>query len=202
MSIAFDYDVISTDESAGVMEVLYTHAVYGDVLVGVRLPLVGESREAVIIQAAPTAIWEPRVIAYDVPPVGLKGSIGSGPVDVRTPLQVAKDNKLAEIALWRYVSETGGVMVGGSKIRTDRESQAQVTGAFTCLSQGLVQSIDWKASDGSWVTLGLPQVTAIATAVSQHVQSCFTAERELAALVAAALTVEDVQAISTPVEVL
>jgi hypothetical protein len=41
-----------------------------------------------------------------------------------------------------------------------------------------VTSIDWKGNNG-WVTLTLPEVTFIATAVANHVRDCFTKEKEL-----------------------
>ncbi|MEN6402942.1 MAG: DUF4376 domain-containing protein, partial [Armatimonadia bacterium] len=94
--------------------------------------------------------------------------------------------------------ETSGVVVGGAKIRTDRESQATVTGAFVTLSQGLVQSVDWKAEDGVWVQLTLAEITPIAAAVASHVQACFTAERLLAQQINAAQTIEEINAVHFP----
>lgn len=113
-------------------------------------------------------------------------------------LEGAKIRKLAELADWRYQQEIRGVMVGGARIKTDRESQAIVTSALISLSQGLATSIDWKAEGGVWITLGLPEITGIAQAVVSHVQACFTLEKQFSIDVANAQTIEDVQSITFP----
>lgn len=128
------------------------------------------------------------------------GPVFDPPSETLPPTTVAdaKKRKLAELAEWRYKRETAGVTMGGARIKTDRESQATITGAFLSMSQGLIQSVDWKASNNQWVQLGLVEITAIAQAVSAHVQSCFTLERQYAELVANANTIEAVQAIVPP----
>lgn len=113
-------------------------------------------------------------------------------------LEGAKIRKLAELADWRYQREIAGVMVGGTRIKTDRESQAIVTSAFISMSQGLVSSIDWKAEGGVWVSLGLSQITGIAQAVVSHVQTCFSAEKLLSIEILALDTIEAVQAFILP----
>lgn len=120
--------------------------------------------------------------------------------DTRTPLEKAQAAKLAEIAAWRYAQEVNGVNVGGANIRTDRESQGSVGNALQSLKEGFVTTVSWKAANG-WVELGLPQIEGIAHAVAQHVAACFRQERQLAELVDAATTVEEVQAISMPLSI-
>ena len=44
-------------------------------------------------------------------------------------LEELKSRKLADIAAARYAQETGGLALNGMTIRTDRESQALITGA-------------------------------------------------------------------------
>jgi len=114
---------------------------------------------------------------------------------VQTP--ATKDNrdaKKAALAAKRYEVEIGGIEIAGAKVKTDRESQASLTGAYTSLQAGLLTGIDWKAEDG-WMTLDLEACGQIAQAVAVHVQACFTHEKELAALIDAAETVEDLKAI-------
>jgi hypothetical protein len=110
----------------------------------------------------------------------------------------AKVVKKQEIAAWRYRIEVSGISVNGARILTDRESQAQLTGALMSLQAGLLQSINWKDANGAFVALTLMEVQAIATAVAQHVQSSFDAEKDYCAQVDAAATVEEVQAITLP----
>ena len=106
----------------------------------------------------------------------------------------AKDAKKAALAAKRYEVEIGGIEIAGAKVKTDRESQASLTGAYTSLQAGLLTGIDWKTEDG-WVTLNLATCEAIAQAVASHVQQSFSREKELSALIDAAETVEDLQAI-------
>lgn len=80
------------------------------------------------------------------------------------------------IAESRFALETKGVEVGGVTIRTDRESQASLSGAVVALSRNPDSLIDWKGADG-WVRLDKAQVDTLADLVYSHVQRCFSAER-------------------------
>ncbi|EHJ8504963.1 DUF4376 domain-containing protein [Salmonella enterica subsp. diarizonae serovar 47:k:z53:[z84]] len=82
-------------------------------------------------------------------------------------------DKLADI---RYRKETGGIELEGLKILTDRESQAQLTGAYQSLASGLITQTDWKAADG-WMTVTKEQIEPVARAVAVHVAKCFAAEK-------------------------
>lgn len=116
------------------------------------------------------------------------------PEVVPPTLNEVKAAKLAELVAARYTEEVGGIVVNGVTIATYRESQAMLTGAYVSLKQGLMQSVNWKGDDG-WVTATLTEIEPIAQAVGQHIQACFTKESQLAAQVAAAETVEAVNAI-------
>jgi len=167
----------------------------------------GAALDAFIMAYAPTAWFERKEAVADGSPDAsldfLSGVLGveQGAGAVSLPadtLEGAKARKLAELAEWRYRREIGGVVVGGARIKTDRESQATVTAALISITQGLATSIDWKAEGGVWITLGLPQITGIAQAVVAHVQACFTLERQYSQDIAAATTIEAVQAITFP----
>lgn len=93
------------------------------------------------------------------------------------PLDVVRDLKLTEIANNRYALEVGGVALpSGMKIKTDRESQSLIASAMLRVQRNPVLQIDWKGENG-WVKLDKAAVEAIADAVGNHVQTCFTAER-------------------------
>jgi hypothetical protein len=97
---------------------------------------------------------------------------------------------LDDLADHRWRIETGGVTLpDGSRILTDRESQAQLTSAYQSLSMPFVDSIDWKAAEG-WVTVTEAELRPIAQAVAQHVQWCFKAERQVSEQIAAAESAE------------
>lgn len=110
-------------------------------------------------------------------------------------LNEAKDVARARVAHARWTAETGGMVLQGMAIRTDRESQSLITGAALKALQDAEYVCSWK-TDAGFVDLSAPQVLAIADAVRAHVQECFDHERALNALVDAAETVEDLEAVT------
>ena len=106
-------------------------------------------------------------------------------------LQDARDSKKAEIAAARWEAETAGI----DGIKTDRESQALITGAALKAMQDSTYSCRWKTESG-FVELTAPQILAIADAVRAHVQGCFDREAELVALIEAAESTEELNAIT------
>ena len=114
--------------------------------------------------------------------------------EIAGKLAAAKSAKNSEIAAARYAAEIAGVAVGGVTIRTDRESQALITGAALKATQDGTYSCTWKSESG-FVTLDASTIIAVADAVRTHVQTCFDAEAAKCALIDAAQTVEDVEAV-------
>ena len=102
--------------------------------------------------------------------------------------------KKAEIAAARYSAETSGIEFAGAHIKTDRESQALITGAALSATQDPGYSVVWKA-EGGFVTLSAEQIIAAAQAVREHVERCFSREAELVAAVDAAKSAKAVRAI-------
>lgn len=84
---------------------------------------------------------------------------------------------LAEVAAKRWQVETGGILIGGTPIATDRESQAQLTSAYTSLKGGLIANTTWKAADGNFTLVTLAEIEPVAQAVATHVRACFAAEQ-------------------------
>jgi hypothetical protein len=110
-------------------------------------------------------------------------------------LEDYKKLKLEEIAAKRYEFEVSGLTIGDTMIDTSRTSQAILTAAYISLKNNLISSVDWKGRDGVFVTLDLATVEMLSTAVSTHVQTAFTKEKNLTILVAAATTKSEVDAI-------
>jgi len=104
-------------------------------------------------------------------------------------LAAAKAEKLAALAALRFARETAGI--GG--FRTDRESQALLTGAALAATLDPDYTVDWKGEAG-WVTLDAVQLLGAAQTVRGHVQACFSNERAHAAAIAALTTIADVDA--------
>lgn len=184
----YTYEIISVNQQAKCMEIVYRAEGRQPMHIGARLPFVNEPLENVVKQYAPIVMWEQEDLPLSIPTVGVTGWIG---MEEKT-LEDVKREKLEALAAWRYDLEVGGITLGSSIIRTDRESQALITGAFTTLKEGFVPYVDFKTASGAWIQITLAEITPIAQAVAQHVQTCFTAEKNLMARIHAAETIEDI----------
>lgn len=193
--IPYTYEVIESTPKG--MLLRYTSEGRDPVLVGTHAPRPGESLDAIAWQYSPVVAWAAADAVGGVVPVGTTGSY-TPPTEEPETLQTKKAKKAAEIAEWRYAKETKGIQIAGVKVRTDRESQATISGAYSSLRDGLIQSVDWKAANGTFVTLTLQEITAIAQAVAQHVQGSFTREKELLTELSSLQTIEAVEAMVVP----
>lgn len=203
MSIEYTYEIVSVDEAARCMEVVYASPGKQTMHVGARLPYQGESLDQVIAMFAPTELWAERELVVVPPQVGYKGSwsqaIEAHVQDEATQtIEGARANKLREIAAWRYAREIGGITFSGVTIATDRESQQKIIGALAGLKDGFAASLDWKAADGQWISLSAEMVTAMSKAVFEHVQSCYQMEKLYSGMVSSASSIEEVANIVLP----
>lgn len=106
-------------------------------------------------------------------------------------LEAAKSAKRAEIAAARFEAETAGI----EGIKTDRESQALITGAALQAIVDYDYECRWKTSEG-FVHLSAEQIKHIAQLVRLHVQSCFDREAELCGLIDKAETPDELGGIA------
>ena len=123
---------------------------------------------------------------------------GSGQIvenDLTPTRDELKAAKRAEIAAARYAAEISGITLNDVSIRTDRESQALITGAALAASHDENYSVTWKAKNG-FVTLTAAQIIAVAQAARQHVQSSFDREAALQAAIDAAETEAELNGIT------
>lgn len=72
-----------------------------------------------------------------------------------------------------------GATIAGMPIGTDDKTQTRIVGAAFAAYMNPDYSVDWKMSDGTFVTLTGEQVIAAAQVVRAHVQKCFDREAEL-----------------------
>ena len=98
------------------------------------------------------------------------------PVPSTKTLADLKVDVAQKIAASRYSLETAGIDFYGTRIKTDRESQATLNAAMTAVARNPLLKIDWKGENG-WVKLGKAEVESISDAVIAHVQACFSAEK-------------------------
>lgn len=87
------------------------------------------------------------------------------------------------VAAKRFKVETGGVVINGMKIATDRESQAMISGAFNYVSVETSATLSFK-TDAGFVSLNADEVRTLALAVGKFVQSCFEKEAEVSVQIA------------------
>ena len=109
-------------------------------------------------------------------------------------LDELKAQKKAEIAVARYAREIAGTTVNGITIDTGRDSQALITGAALAAMLDENYSLNWKTPSG-FIHLVAPEIIAVAQAVRAHVQESFDREGELVALIDAAQTKDELNAI-------
>ena len=121
-------------------------------------------------------------------------------VDLRVPdnLALLKDRLKAKLADVRYQHEVGGVTINGSLVKTDRESQATITGAYARASVNPATTVSWKADNG-FVTIDAEEIAMFGDAVFDHVQGCFSHEKHFTELIDGAETVEALMAIDIDV---
>ena len=87
MSITYTYTVVSVDEAARCMEVVYTAEGYPTQHIGARLPYEGEELESVIRMFSPVLYWEEQSKPVVAPSVGVSGTLAPIPVVVEAPEQ-------------------------------------------------------------------------------------------------------------------
>ncbi|WP_436030976.1 DUF4376 domain-containing protein [Rhizobium rhizogenes] len=81
----------------------------------------------------------------------------------------------AYAAAKRYVVETGGIVINGMSVMTDRQSQSLITGAYNYVDANPDVTVQFKTTSG-FVELTATQIKAVANAVAAHVQASFAAE--------------------------
>jgi len=116
------------------------------------------------------------------------------PLPLEPTLDELKAQKKAAIAAARYEAETSGTTVNGVLIDTGRDSQALITGAALAAMLDENYSLNWKTASG-FIHLTAPEIIAVAQSVRAHVQNCFDREGELVALIDAAQTKDELNAI-------
>lgn len=125
--------------------------------------------------------------------------IGGVPKHVRILVDLTAAELMAYAAQKRFAVETGGISVDGVGVRTDRESQAMLSGAYLAVQSNPDRTINWK-TDSGFVYLDATAMTKIAESVLCHVQSCFDIEAHTAAAINAGTitTFEQIDAAAWP----
>ena len=105
---------------------------------------------------------------------------------------------MSRLAALRFDFEVNGITLAkGLRIKTDRESQSQLSNAYVTLSNGLIPDTDWKVANG-WQLVDLEQIRPIAKAVAAHGRGCFRGERLVQTAINEASSMDDIEAIDIP----
>lgn len=112
--------------------------------------------------------------------------VDQAPTDVRQVWQFpgwadVPTDTLVAVAARRFIAEVAGITVAGVSVYTDRTTQNKLTAAAFRALRNPEYTVDWKCTNGSFITLNAEQITAIADAVGDYVQACYTREGELVA---------------------
>lgn len=146
----------------------------------IETPSVFECENAIIPKSA---IPGYQVVDVELPPgfaangyEWIGGALSEKPRSIEE-VDTAKAALKNDVTALRYAKETVGITLqNGAQIKTDRESQATLNGAYTSLKEGLILDTPWKAANG-WVPVTFAEIAPIAQAVAVHVRACFAAEK-------------------------
>lgn len=75
MSIVYNYEIVSVDEQARCMEIIYSAEGYETFRISARLPFDGETLEEVVVAYEPVRRWEEMTLPVVAPQVGASGII-------------------------------------------------------------------------------------------------------------------------------
>jgi hypothetical protein len=94
-------------------------------------------------------------------------------------LEEVKNELKVAIATVRYNTEIAGTTLeDGTKVLTDRDTQAAANNVYTALSNGFITNANWKNPEG-WTTVTSESFLPIISAISDHVKACFDIEFNL-----------------------
>ena len=98
---------------------------------------------------------------------------------VARPLEVARAEVKRRATAHRWAVETGGISVANyGRVLTSIEDQNRIATAIQGCTSANIQEVDFKGADG-WVSITREMLTQISVLIAEHVQLCFTREREL-----------------------
>jgi hypothetical protein len=109
-------------------------------------------------------------------------------------LEEVKKELKPEVAALRYEKEIEGTTLeDGTKVLTDRDTQAAANNVYTALANGIIATANWKGPEG-WTTVTAETFLPIITAISAHVKKCFDAEFATIEAIDALATMDEIKA--------
>lgn len=197
MSIEYTYEVVSVDEAAKCMEIVYTSQGRETLRIGARLPYVGESFDAVVAMYAPLAYWmdsERQVVAVTV---GSKGIVRPDSVAHAT-LEEARTAKCEYVAQRMEALTRAPITVGAYSVSANLNSLTSALLIYTVLKEGLVPSANFKTFNGSTLQLDFDTAKDLLGVLNSRVQQLIKEEQDLLAAVAAANSIAELDDPAAP----
>ena len=150
---------------------------------------------------SPNGVWVEDIPAYDA----LAGKWCTtwklklhDTYEMQEALAAAKLQKKAALAEKRWQVETAGINVNGFIIKTDRESQTQITCAMFAIERGYLTHVNWKGENG-WIEMDTSVVANLPPLVSDYVQLCFQKEKQMCDIIDSINTIEELNNIDLEV---
>ena len=141
----------------------------------------------------------PILTAAGVYTLGIDGVLHSNNPELALQINAAfdyvadrKTAKLAELADFRWSKEVGGITIDGMVIETTDRSKTLVTGALMMAQANPAATFQFKTTDNQYVQIDAAQMIGVYQAIGAHVQTCFAREQEVAALINALETAQEV----------
>lgn len=144
---------------------------------GKLVTVMGEPALYVVATHADGADTPTSAYGEDVTVLPYSGPLGEGEL-VGKPVPDGVIDLVAYAAAKRYEVETGGIVVNGAPVATDRGSQTMIANALSYVVNSGAASVSYKSPAG-FVTLTAEQIKAVGLAVGAHVQACFKAEDDV-----------------------
>lgn len=201
MDINYEYTIINSNKELGVMDIMFSAPGHEPIVVGGAMPTTDETLEEVVSRYVPYNVWIPRSTVFQDIPVGTSGVLNT--ISKAPPLENTFEHsrriKLGELAAWRYQLETSGVVINGVHYSTSREAQFNIATIVNNFNAGVIGTLNWKISNGSFVSLDKEQALEVSKVITKHVQTCFETEKIYTDHINSCTTVEELLAIEFPV---
>jgi len=95
--------------------------------------------------------------------------------------------------------EYAGISVDGKPVKTSFESQQYISGMYNTVQLDNSKVIDFVYADGTWAALDKTAVETLASAVSDHVEACFTKRKDLQINIMSAADLDGVKSVEATI---
>lgn len=119
-----------------------------------------------------------------------------GPAPVGRTLAQARSERIAFLRARRESQERAGFVWGGSTFDSDDKAQMRIMGLAVAASAPAFEPATWRLADNTWRTLSASDALAVWGALQAHIRTQFETFAAREAMVNAAATVAEVDAIT------